>query len=42
MTAPPVTAGYLRSEGLGEAFIKYMKRWEGFVSLPHTIKAIVA
>jgi 2,4-dienoyl-CoA reductase-like NADH-dependent reductase (Old Yellow Enzyme family) len=31
MTTPPVTADYLRSEGLGEAFIQYMKRWEGFV-----------
>ena len=32
MTTPPVTADYLRSEGLGEAFVTYMKRWEGFVS----------
>jgi 2,4-dienoyl-CoA reductase-like NADH-dependent reductase (Old Yellow Enzyme family) len=27
----PVTIDYLRSEGLGEAFIKYMAGWEGFV-----------
>jgi len=27
----PVTAGYLRSEGLGEAFIKYLDNWKGFV-----------
>ncbi|RMG64847.1 MAG: NADH:flavin oxidoreductase [Bacteroidetes bacterium] len=27
----PVTAEYLRSEGLGEAFINYMRRWQGFV-----------
>jgi 2,4-dienoyl-CoA reductase-like NADH-dependent reductase (Old Yellow Enzyme family) len=27
----PVSADYLRSEGLGEAFIRYMSRWEGFV-----------
>jgi 2,4-dienoyl-CoA reductase-like NADH-dependent reductase (Old Yellow Enzyme family) len=28
----PVTADYLRSEGLGPAFIEYMRNWEGFVS----------
>jgi 2,4-dienoyl-CoA reductase-like NADH-dependent reductase (Old Yellow Enzyme family) len=27
----PVSAAYLRSEGLGEAFIRYMSTWEGFV-----------
>lgn len=27
----PVTAGHLRSEGLGEAFIQYMGNWKGFV-----------
>lgn len=27
----PVTADYLRKEGLGEAFIKYMQGWQGFV-----------
>jgi 2,4-dienoyl-CoA reductase-like NADH-dependent reductase (Old Yellow Enzyme family) len=27
----PVSADYLRSEGLGEAFVRYMSRWEGFV-----------
>ncbi len=31
MVPPPVSADYLRSQGLGEAFIQYMKRWEGFV-----------
>ncbi len=29
--AIPVTADYLRKEGLGEAFIKYMQGWQGFV-----------
>jgi 2,4-dienoyl-CoA reductase-like NADH-dependent reductase (Old Yellow Enzyme family) len=29
--ALPVTAEYLRGEGLGEAFIKYMDNWKGFV-----------
>ena len=28
---PPVSADYLRSEGLGEAFIRYMSRWKNFV-----------
>jgi len=32
--ALPVTADYLRSEGLSDAFIDYMKSWEGFVSNP--------
>ena len=27
----PVTADYLRAEGLGEAFVTYMGRWKGFV-----------
>jgi len=27
----PVSADYLRSEGLGDAFIEYMSRWKGFV-----------
>jgi len=27
----PVTTDYLRSEGLGETFIKYMNGWKGFV-----------
>jgi hypothetical protein len=27
----PVTADYLRGEGLGEAFIRYMGNWQGFV-----------
>lgn len=29
--ANPVTADYLRAEGLGEAFIVYMSGWRGFV-----------
>ncbi|MBT8211095.1 MAG: NADH:flavin oxidoreductase [Eudoraea sp.] len=28
----PVAADYLRKEGLGENFIRYMRRWEGFVT----------
>jgi 2,4-dienoyl-CoA reductase-like NADH-dependent reductase (Old Yellow Enzyme family) len=28
----PVTADYLRSQGLGETFIQYMAGWEGFVA----------
>lgn len=28
----PVSPEYLRKEGLGENFITYMRRWEGFVS----------
>ena len=27
----PVTADYLRQEGLGEAFVQYMRNWKGFV-----------
>lgn len=27
----PVSAEYLKKEGLGDDFIKYMKRWDGFV-----------
>lgn len=32
MTDLPVTVGWLRQEGLGPAFIDYMRRWEGFVA----------
>jgi 2,4-dienoyl-CoA reductase-like NADH-dependent reductase (Old Yellow Enzyme family) len=32
---PPVTKEYLRKEGLGEDFISYMQRWEGFVANDH-------
>jgi len=28
----PVTAQYLRDEGLGEAFVQYMSGWKGFVA----------
>lgn len=28
---PPVSHAYLKNEGLGEAFIDYIKRWKGFV-----------
>jgi len=28
----PVSKDYLRKEGLGEDFIRYMQRWEGFVA----------
>ena len=31
-TALPVSEGYLRNEGLGEKFVTYMKRWDGFVT----------
>tara|TARA_Y100001934_G_scaffold262631_1_gene337318 strand:- start:9032 stop:10141 length:1110 start_codon:yes stop_codon:yes gene_type:complete len=31
-TALPVTAEYLRNEGLGEAFVEYMSTWRGFVA----------
>ncbi|WP_279246976.1 hypothetical protein [Candidatus Litorirhabdus singularis] len=27
----PVTADYLREQGLGEAFVNYMSTWGGFV-----------
>lgn len=30
--ANPVSETYLRKEGLGEKFVSYMKRWEGFVT----------
>ncbi len=30
-TPLPVSRDYLRAEGLGEAFIEYMARWDGFV-----------
>ena len=30
-TRPPVTPEYLSSEGLGDAFIQYMRNWGGFV-----------
>ena len=29
--ALPVSAGYLRDQGLGEPFIGYMRTWKGFV-----------
>ncbi len=29
--ANPVSKAHLAKEGLGEAFITYMKRWQGFV-----------
>lgn len=28
----PVSAAYLRAEGLGPAFVRYMRHWKGFVS----------
>ncbi|WP_299335929.1 NADH:flavin oxidoreductase [uncultured Psychroserpens sp.] len=31
-TELPVSEAYLKSEGLGDAFITYMKRWDGFVA----------
>ncbi len=31
-TPNPVTRDYLRKEGLGEKFVEYMGRWEGFVA----------
>ena len=30
----PVTPDYLHDEGLGDAFIKYMRNWKGFVTEP--------
>jgi 2,4-dienoyl-CoA reductase-like NADH-dependent reductase (Old Yellow Enzyme family) len=30
--ATPVTADYLRNEGLGPAMVEYMRRWKGFVA----------
>ena len=35
----PVTAGYLRQEGLGPAFVTYMSSWAGFVAAPETADA---
>ena len=32
MASLPVTEAYLKAEGLGEAFIGYMKGWKGFVA----------
>jgi 2,4-dienoyl-CoA reductase-like NADH-dependent reductase (Old Yellow Enzyme family) len=32
--ALPVSRAWLAKEGLGEAFIEYMRRWEGFVQEP--------
>jgi 2,4-dienoyl-CoA reductase-like NADH-dependent reductase (Old Yellow Enzyme family) len=32
MRTLPISADDLRSEGLGEAFIEYMRGWKGFVS----------
>jgi 2,4-dienoyl-CoA reductase-like NADH-dependent reductase (Old Yellow Enzyme family) len=32
--ATPVTPDYLRSEGLSDTFIKYMRNWKGFVTDP--------
>ena len=31
-TATPVSVEYLREEGLGPAFVDYMRRWQGFVA----------
>jgi 2,4-dienoyl-CoA reductase-like NADH-dependent reductase (Old Yellow Enzyme family) len=31
-TPLPVTADYLRNEGLGDAFVGYMRSWKGFVA----------
>ena len=30
--ARPVTRDHLRAEGLGPAFVEYMKNWKGFVT----------
>ena len=32
MRTLPISADDLHSEGLGEAFIEYMRGWKGFVS----------
>jgi 2,4-dienoyl-CoA reductase-like NADH-dependent reductase (Old Yellow Enzyme family) len=32
--ATPVSEGYLREEGLGPAFVNYMRTWKGFVEEP--------
>ena len=39
MAALPVTADHLRGEGLGEAFIEYMRRWDDFVAVDATDRA---
>jgi 2,4-dienoyl-CoA reductase-like NADH-dependent reductase (Old Yellow Enzyme family) len=33
-TPTPVSEAYLRAEGLGPAFINYMRTWKGFVEEP--------
>ena len=33
-TPTPVSEAYLHSEGLGPAFVKYMRNWQGFVEEP--------
>lgn len=33
-TATPVSEAYLREEGLGSAFVTYMRTWKGFVEEP--------
>lgn len=37
--ATPVPADHLRKEGLGEAFVAYMKSWAGFVAAEETAAA---
>jgi len=37
--ATPVSADYLRAEGLGPAFVKYMQTWQGFVAEPESALA---
>jgi 2,4-dienoyl-CoA reductase-like NADH-dependent reductase (Old Yellow Enzyme family) len=32
--ATPVSEAYLREEGLGPAFVNYMRSWKGFVEEP--------
>jgi 2,4-dienoyl-CoA reductase-like NADH-dependent reductase (Old Yellow Enzyme family) len=32
MVQVPVTSGYLKTEGLGDAFVEYMSSWAGFVT----------
>jgi 2,4-dienoyl-CoA reductase-like NADH-dependent reductase (Old Yellow Enzyme family) len=32
----PVSADYLREQGLGDSFIEYMSSWKGFVAAPST------
>lgn len=38
MAALPVTEDHLRAEGLGEAFVEYMRRWEDFVATDTTAR----